>query len=114
LIKIDVEGAELSVIRGIGTLLPSFSERTEWVFEVTPAALSVQGNSVNELLKYFHDAGYRLYVIPNDYSSHDYVSLPKTYRLGELNGLPQEQVDIVASKQIDLSTRRSTSTKSLS
>jgi len=100
LIKIDVEGAELSVIRGIARLLPSFSDRTEWVLEVNPQALRSQGSCADELLKCFRDAGYKLYVISNDYSNDDYVSPPKTYRLTELNGLPERQVDIVASKQI--------------
>jgi len=95
-----VEGAELSVIRGIGCLLSLFSDRTEWVFEVTPEAFRSQGNSIDELLKCFHDAGYKLFIISNDYSNDDYVSPPKGYQLTELKGLPDRQVDIVASKQI--------------
>ena len=98
LIKMDVEGAEMSVVRGIRDVFPHFSERTEWVFEVTPRALEAQGDKVRELLDCFTQAGFNLYQISNTYADDEYLKLRRGFELTELQGIPTAQVDLVASK----------------
>ena len=68
IIKIDVEGAELSELMESPHLLHQFSDKTEWVFKVTPQAIEEQGRAVTEMLDVFRAAGYKLYCIANDYS----------------------------------------------
>lgn len=106
MIKIDVEGAEALVIRGILDLLGSFSERTEWIFEVTFCAAIDEGSSVANLLDGFRDAGYNLYRILSDSSVLDsYLAGECTYVLAELSDFyKNDAIDVVASKAILLRT----------
>lgn len=95
LIKIDVEGAEAAVIKGIERLLPRCSQQTEWVIEVTPERI---GHAETQtLLSTFVAAGYRLYHLENDYGYAGYTSPdrhPKIWPLQEV----QQMTDIFASK----------------
>ncbi|MDH5536773.1 MAG: FkbM family methyltransferase [Betaproteobacteria bacterium] len=102
LIKMDVEGAEASVIKGIRSFLPQLADRTEWIFEVSPRAIRSQGSSPDELLDSFRISGYKLYQIKNDYSDSDYLSSRIRYELTEFRGAPDERVDLVASKMLSL------------
>lgn len=98
LIKMDVEGAELAVVSGIKDLLPSFSDRTECVFEVTPRALEAQGSTVAALLDCFTQSGYKLYRILNSYEDDEYLELPKDLQMSELRKVPATPIDLIASK----------------
>lgn len=72
LIKIDVEGAEWFVVRGMQTLLSEMSRDTEIIVEVTPDQMIRQGGDVITFLGMFKEAGFDPYVIPNDYSISAY------------------------------------------
>jgi FkbM family methyltransferase len=96
LVKIDVEGAEYSLISSIAHLLPRFSAATEWLIEVSPEALSEQGQSADALLTIFRSAGYELYRIRNDYSDESYFD-PKIH-MGRLSGAPTGTIDILARR----------------
>lgn len=74
LIKIDVEGAEWFVIRGMEHLLSRMSPETEILVEVDPLAMAKQGGEVRAFLSKFAQAGFGAYVIPNDYSPSAYFS----------------------------------------
>ena len=106
MIKIDVEGAEASVIRGILDLLGFFSERTEWIFEVTFSAATDEGFSAAHLLDAFRNAGYNLYRILSESSVLDsYLAGESNYVLAELSDVyKSEAIDVVASKTILLRT----------
>jgi FkbM family methyltransferase len=59
LVKIDVEGWELAVLRGAIRLLGA--ARPVVLFEYDPAYISRCGGSGAALTSYLHDSGYRLY-----------------------------------------------------
>ncbi|TMI91570.1 MAG: FkbM family methyltransferase [Bacillati bacterium ANGP1] len=61
LIKIDVQGAEWSVVAGMRPLFDSCPERLEIVIEVHPGILALQGRRPDELLRIFRDAGFFAY-----------------------------------------------------
>jgi FkbM family methyltransferase len=73
LIKIDVEGAEWFVIKGIGEHLKNFSPSTEWLIEVNKSALREHGASFDQFVDLFTAAGYNMYAIDNRYDAGWYV-----------------------------------------
>lgn len=73
LIKVDVEGAEWPVFCGIRDRLDRFGDSTEWIFEVTPAAIAERGGSVTEMLATFANAGFKAYALENRYDIDWYV-----------------------------------------
>ena len=74
LIKIDVEGAELSVVAGMVPLLSSGRGDLEIIVELHPEHLAQQGKRPGDLLRTFSDAGFHAYILENDYSPLRYVS----------------------------------------
>lgn len=73
LIKIDVEGAEWFVIKGISEHLNHFSPSTEWLVEVNQSALREHGANIHEFVDLFTAAGYNMYAIDNGYDAGWYV-----------------------------------------
>lgn len=99
LIKIDVEGAEASVIRGVLDLLPRFNNDTEWVIEISPTGTDQNINQAKKLLENFRNAGYKLLRLENDYSIAAYIRPRRELILEELTEL-NEQVDVIATKRL--------------
>ncbi|MEO8132501.1 MAG: FkbM family methyltransferase [Betaproteobacteria bacterium] len=98
LVKIDIEGAEYSLVSSIAHLLPRFSPATEWLIEVSPEAISEQGKSADTLLAMFRAAGYDLLRIRNDYSDDSYLSAKAPRYLEILSSAPKVTVDILARR----------------
>ncbi|MFS7875801.1 FkbM family methyltransferase [Streptomyces asiaticus] len=71
-IKIDVEGAEGSVVRGLLPLLDKLRPDAELTVEVTPQRMSDLGDSVEDLLTALKDRGFHVYRLPNDYAAASY------------------------------------------
>lgn len=65
LIKIDVEGFELPVLRGLQGYFESTSCRPIVICEITPSAYPMLGYRRSELLQYLENYGYRAYDIMN-------------------------------------------------
>lgn len=63
-IKIDVEGAEMDVLRGGENTLKRF--RPEIILSVHPNHLQVLGYSLDELKDYIFELGYRIYTVDGD------------------------------------------------
>lgn len=73
-IKIDVEGAELHVLRGLVALLPGCRRDLELVVEVAPRILEDDGDSWQEMADLLATHGYEPRLLPNDYSASAYLS----------------------------------------
>jgi FkbM family methyltransferase len=66
LIKIDVEGAEWSVVTGMTSMLSSCRADLEIIIEVNPPILREQGKSCEELLGSLERLGFHTYQIDQD------------------------------------------------
>jgi FkbM family methyltransferase len=71
-IKIDVEGAEGAVVRGLRPVFERLLPDAEVVIEVTPVRMRALGDSATELLTTFTDHGFHAYRLANDYDSGSY------------------------------------------
>lgn len=97
LVKIDVEGGEFDVVRGIGPVLDALPADAEIVVEVN-AARATSPKDVAELWETFIGRGYHAYALPNDYTTRFLrdPSIPRT--LARLDGPPAAQTDVVFSR----------------
>jgi FkbM family methyltransferase len=104
-IKIDVEGAEGSVVRGLAPMLDRLRQDCEITVEVTPERMAQIGDSVDELMAAFLDRGYHAYQLTNEYRPESYVcafrdgTAPATRLQGPVSG----ETDLVFSR-IDAET----------
>ncbi|MGW1076539.1 FkbM family methyltransferase [Streptomyces sp. NPDC002537] len=71
-IKIDVEGAEGGVVRGLAPLLDKLRPDAEITVEVTPDRMAKLGDSVEELLNTMQQSGFHMYRLANDYAPESY------------------------------------------
>ncbi|PNE35719.1 FkbM family methyltransferase [Streptomyces eurocidicus] len=71
-IKIDVEGAEGSVVRGMVPMLDRLRPDVEITVEVTPERMARLGDSADELLATMKEHGFHVYRLANDYSPASY------------------------------------------
>lgn len=71
-IKIDVEGAEGSVVRGLAPVLDRLRDDAEIAVEVTPDRMAQLGDSVEELLETMRTHGFHTYRLPNSYKPESY------------------------------------------
>lgn len=73
LVKIDVEGGELAVLRGLGDWFHDGCSLREYLVEVHPVLLESQGFTADDVLALFKSIGYQPYVIANDYEPASYL-----------------------------------------
>ncbi|MEV5595828.1 FkbM family methyltransferase [Streptomyces sp. NPDC052496] len=71
-IKVDVEGAEGSVVRGLVPLLDQLRPDAELAIEVTPQRMAELGDSAEELLGALRANGFHMYRLQNDYTASRY------------------------------------------
>ncbi|WBB59177.1 FkbM family methyltransferase [Streptomyces sp. WMMC500] len=71
-IKVDVEGAEGKVARGMAALLDQLRPDAEITIEVTPERMAQLGDSVDELMETMTRAGFHAYRLANDYAPASY------------------------------------------
>ncbi|MEU3732189.1 FkbM family methyltransferase [Streptomyces sp. NPDC033538] len=71
-IKIDVEGAEGGVVRGLAPMLDELRPDAEIAVEVTPGRMERLGDSVEELLETMREHGFHTYRLANDYAPRSY------------------------------------------
>ncbi|HSB70840.1 MAG TPA: FkbM family methyltransferase [Candidatus Methylomirabilis sp.] len=99
LIKIDVEGAEWSVVAGMDSLLRAGRRDLEVIVEVTPEHLAQQGKRPEDLVRVFRDAGFQAYRLENDYSPQSYLPPCAERRPERIRTPIQWQTDVVFSRQ---------------
>jgi FkbM family methyltransferase len=71
-IKVDVEGAEGSVVRGMAPLLEHLRPDAEITVEVTPERMVQLGDRVAELLDTMRAVGFNTYRLANEYAAASY------------------------------------------
>jgi len=76
LIKIDVEGAEWLVLRGMADILPFLRADCEILLELNPTAIEQSGGSLEGLLAIFAAAGFSPYEVANSYDAAFYMQTP--------------------------------------
>jgi FkbM family methyltransferase len=97
-IKIDVEGSEYDVVRGMEDLLPRLPADAELIIEVGPER-AASGTDVAELFGILQAAGYHPYAMPNSYTMAAYRDPLFPATLARLHELPTEETDVVFSRR---------------
>ncbi|WP_432092307.1 FkbM family methyltransferase [Streptomyces sp. bgisy100] len=73
-VKIDVEGAEGAVVRGLAPVLDQLRPDAEITVEVTPDRMAQVGDSADELMETMRRYGFHAYRLANQYTPESYVS----------------------------------------
>lgn len=95
LVKIDVEGAERTVLTPLLSSAASLGNDTEWLIELTPGYSKEGQRDADWIFDSFVAIGYSAHVIPNTYDFACYNARPRTARLERLRRLPDHQVDVL-------------------
>lgn len=74
IIKIDVEGAELQVLRGLQPLLSRLRPDVEIVMEITPSLMPDAEHARAEIFATMKASGFSAYVFDNDYGVETYLA----------------------------------------
>ncbi|MFF2805687.1 FkbM family methyltransferase [Streptomyces sp. NPDC058000] len=99
IIKIDVEGAEGTVLAGLVPLLDELPADCEIVVEVSPDRLAACGTTPDEVLAPFLAHGLHPYRLVNSYMPEDYPAMLRQPRPPvRVRGPVTEQMDLVLSR----------------
>lgn len=79
LVKVDVEGDEFRALAGMRRLLEALGEGAVVVAEVVGDRLEARGETVEGVMTFMEDLGFRAFTIPNDYA-------PRSYAFGRVQG----------------------------
>lgn len=100
-IKVDVEGAEGAVVRGLVPALGRLRPDAELAIEVTPQRLTKLGDAAADLLKALAEQGFHPYRLPNDYVAASYPQkvrgpgpVPRRWR-----GPVEDETELVFSRK---------------
>lgn len=94
LLKIDVEGAELDVVRGLAPILSQCPADAEFVVEIAVDERA----TVDEIFAIFSASGYHPYGLVNSYDAASYLTPPPVQRPRRLPGPPSASTDVVFSR----------------
>lgn len=96
-VKIDVEGAEISVLSPLFESLHKFSDSTEWLLEFSPDFSAGGQTDLDRIYDAFIKAGYKAYGIPNKYSA-EFQIFPPPCSLTQLTDTPRSLCDVIMSR----------------
>jgi FkbM family methyltransferase len=99
LFKIDVEGAEWLVVKGLRDAIKRTRSDAEFVVEISPKRLSSIGQRPQDVIETFAEAGFNAYSILNSYSPSYYLSQPPYDPPRRLAGEITREVDIIFSRR---------------
>lgn len=101
LIKIDVEGGETRVLRGLIGLLPAMRNDVEIVVELSPQWWEDPGLTPEDVLQPFVEAGFRAYEMTNNYWPWRYLwpgRIQRPQRITRRLGQRVRRLDLVFSR----------------
>jgi FkbM family methyltransferase len=93
-IKIDVEGDERRVLRGLEPLLAALSPDAAVFVEVTPSDLEARGESADELMATMRGLGFEALAVPNSYKAEQYARYTRQHPT-PLRETPRSQTDVI-------------------
>jgi FkbM family methyltransferase len=96
-VKVDVEGDEMRVLRGMEPLLRALSPDAAVLVEVSPDDLEVRGGSAAELLTFMENAGFQPFAVQNSYAARDYAHFVRE-EPRPLTAVPTTQSDVLFRK----------------
>ncbi len=96
LIKIDTEGGEYAVFKGLLPILQQFPEDVELVIEITPQYLDKR--KILDIFESLKKEGFSAYEVSNIYNVHSYRSSRKVSKPKRIETLPEMQSDIIFSR----------------
>jgi FkbM family methyltransferase len=99
IVKIDVEGGEAAVVRGMQALLPRLPRHAEILIEISPELMRDPMPSMQFIFDTMRGAGYLAYALPNDLGWARYLS-PRHSGPSLLAGLPAAQTDVLFSREL--------------
>jgi FkbM family methyltransferase len=100
IVKIDVEGAEWQVVHGIAKLIPDFSKKTDFIIEISPEPLLMQGIHYQQLIQLFTDNGFNAYVIEEKSQPSEYMRSRPAYKVYPLSMVINGQADVLFTRVI--------------
>jgi FkbM family methyltransferase len=75
LVKVDVEGDELNVLRGMRDVLVSLPAAASVLVEISPDGLRRRGQTGDEVFDHMRSLGFSFSVVHNDYEVADYAPM---------------------------------------
>jgi FkbM family methyltransferase len=102
MIKLDVEGAEPTVLAPLFNSLDRFRTHTEWLIELAPRYCAGGQDDVDTIFSAFREAGYTAYQIPNSYDMGFILSPPANPALTLLEKSPRDHCDVVMSRRSEV------------
>jgi FkbM family methyltransferase len=97
-IKVDVEGAECTVLAPLFDSLGQFSAHTEWLIELSPEYSAGGQEDADRVYQAFIAAGYIAYAIQNEYSAQFFLSPPDKPVLKRLDTAPKKLCDVLMTR----------------
>ena len=98
LIKIDVEGDEMRVLRGLEPVLAALAPESAVMTEVAPDRLASRGDDASALMALLSRNGFSAHRVENDYSAGYYAN-PGPMTPEPQVGVPASQTDVLFVKE---------------
>ncbi|HEV2703840.1 MAG TPA: FkbM family methyltransferase [Steroidobacteraceae bacterium] len=99
IVKVDVEGAERSVLTPLLGCPTALGDDTEWLIELTPDYLQHGQRDAEWIFNSFTALGYTAYVVPNSYSVSGYLARARTVTLSRVTEAPAHQADVLFRRE---------------
>ena len=97
-IKIDVEGAEATVVRGLQLDSPEYRRDLELVIEVSCERWHDEGARANEFIRFMQAFGFNVYVLRNDHHFRSYLESARPHPALRLRSKLTHMSDLVFSR----------------
>lgn len=97
LVKVDVEGDELNVLRGMRGLLTSLPDGASVLVEVSPDGLRRRNQNVDEIFDLMSSLGFVFSVVHNDYDVADYAPVKVLPPLATVER-PTDMCDVIFTR----------------
>ena len=98
-IKVDVEGSELGVARGLAGALARTRPDVEVVIELHPWPLGHLGHSPGDVIDVMAAAGFHAYALEIDYEPEHALTARRPQRAVRLEEPPEAELDVVFSRE---------------